>query len=143
MLAGKPYIIYVEDHVRGLIEFSQVTRKNTVVPQSVVWNVQNSSITYTGVFNPTEIEEGKTILVDQNRLANVTNEGTLSGFRGYFTIPESLRSLKAMISTKHDTPTGLEDMNITERTYQKFLREGRVYIRMGESLYTVDGQVVE
>ena len=143
MLAGKPYVIYVEDHVRGLIEFSQVTRKKTVVPQSVVWNVQNSTITYTGVFNPTEIEEGKTILVDQNRLANVTNEGTLSGFRGYFTIPESLRSLKAMISTRHDTPTGLEDMNITERTYQKFLREGRVYIRMGEYLYTVDGQLVK
>lgn len=143
MLAGKPYIIYVEDHVRGLIEFSQVTRKNTVVPQSVVWNVQNSSIAYTGVFNPTEIGEGNTILVDQNRLANVTNEGTLSGFRGYFTIPESLRSLKAMISTKHDTPTGLEDMNITERTYQKFLREGRVFIRVGESLYTVDGQLVK
>lgn len=143
MLAGKPYIIYVEDHVRGLIEFSQVTRKNTVVPQSVVWNVQNSSITYTGVFNPTEIEEDKTILVDQNRLANVTNKGTLSGFRGYFTIPESLSLLKSMISTKRDTPTGLEDLNITERTYQKFLREGRVYIRMGESLYTVDGQLVE
>ena len=143
MLAGKPYVIYVEDHVRGLIEFSQVTRKKTVVPQSVVWNVQNSSITYTGVFNPTEIEEGKTILVDQNRLANVTNEGTLSGFRGYFTIPESLRSLKAMISTRHDTPTGLEDMNITERTYQKFLREGRVYIRVGEALYTITGEKVE
>ena len=143
MLAGKPYIIYVEDHVRGLIEFSQVTRKNTVVPQSVVWNVQNSSITYTGVFNPIEIEEGKTILVDQNRLANVTNKGTLSGFRGYFTIPESFSSLKSMISTKRDTPTGLEDLNITERTYQKFLREGRVYIRMGDSLYTVDGQKVE
>ena len=143
MLAGKPYIIYVEDHVRGLIEFSQVTRKNTVVPQSVVWNVQNSSITYTGVFNPTEIEEGKTILVDQNRLANVTNEGTLFGFRGYFTIPESLRSLKAMISTRHDTPTGLEELNITERTYQKFLREGRVYIRVGEALYTITGEKVE
>ena len=141
--AGKPYIIYVENHVRGLIEFSQVTRKKTVVPQSVVWNVQSSSITYTGVYNPTPIEEGKTILVDQNRLANVTTAGTLSGFRGYFTIPESLRSLKAMISTRHDTPTGLEDMNITERTYQKFLREGRVYIRVGETLYTIDGQVVE
>ena len=141
--AGKPYIIYVENHVRGLIEFSQVTRKKTVVPQSVVWNVQNSSITYTGVYNPTPIEEGKTILVDQNRLANVTNEGILSGFRGYFTIPESLRSLKAMISTKKDTPTGLEDMNITERTYQKFLREGRVYIRVGETLYSIDGVKVE
>lgn len=143
MLAGKPYIIYVENHVRGLIEFSQVTRNRTVGPQSVVWNVQSSRVTYTGVYNPTEIEEGKTILVDQNRLANVTNEGTLSGFRGYFTIPESLRSLKAMISTRNDTPTGLEDMNITERTYQKFLREGRVYIRVGEALYTITGEKVE
>ena len=137
--AGKPYIIYVENHVRGLIEFAQITMSNTA-PYTIN---PSSSVTYTGVYNPTPIGEGNTILVDQNRLANVTNEGTLSGFRGYFTIPESLRSLKAMISTKRDTPTGLEDLNITERTYQKFLREGRVYIRMGESLYTVDGQLVK
>lgn len=141
--AGIPYIIYVENHVRGLIEFANVTRDKAKVSLSVDQNVDNSKVTYTGVYNPTEIEAGETILVDQNRLANVTNEGILSGFRGYFTIPESLRSLKAMISTRHDTPTGLEDMNITERTYQKFLREGRVYIRVGESLYTVDGQLVK
>lgn len=137
--AGIPYIIYVENHVRGLIEFAQITMSNT---DPVTIN-PSSSVTYTGVYNPTEIEEGKTILVDQNRLANVTNEGTLSGFRGYFTIPELLRSLKAMISTRHDTPTGWEDMNITERTYQKFLREGRVYIRVGEALYTITGEKVE
>ena len=137
--AGKPYIIYVENHVRGLIEFAQITMSNTD-PYTIN---PSSSVTYTGVYNPTEIEAGETILVDQNRLANVTNEGILSGFRGYFTIPESLRSLKAMISTRHDTPTGLEDMNITERTYQKFLREGRVYIRVGETLYTIDGVKVE
>jgi hypothetical protein len=139
LLAGKPYIIYVENHVRGLIEFAQITMSNTA-PQIID---PSSSVTYTGVYNPTTIGEGYTILVDQNRLANVTNEGTLSGFRGYFTVPESLRSLKAMISTRNDTPTGLEDMNITERTYQKFLREGRVYIRVGESLYSVDGQLVK
>lgn len=138
--AGKPYIIYVENHVRGLIEFDQITMSNTD-PQYI--KDRSSSVTYTGVYNPTPIGEGNTILVDQNRLANVTNEGTLSGFRGYFTIPESLRSLKAMISTRHDTPTGLEDMNITERTYQKFLREGRVYIRVGETLYTITGEKVE
>lgn len=138
--AGKPYIIYVENHVRGLIEFDQITMSNTD-PQYI--KDRSSSVTYTGVYNPTPIVEGNTILVDQNRLANVTNEGTLSGFRGYFTIPESLRSLKAMISTRHDTPTGLEDMNITERTYQKFLREGRVYIRVGETLYSIDGVKVE
>ena len=141
--AGIPYIIYVENHVRGLIEFANVTRDNTKTPTSETKTVEGSNITYTGVYNPTPLGVGNTILVDQNRLANVTNEGTLSGFRGYFTIPESLRSLKAMISTRNDTPTGLEDMNITERTYQKFLREGRVYIRVGETLYTITGEKVE
>ena len=143
MIAGIPYIIYVENHVRGLIEFENVTRDPSKAPEPVYTVVEGSNVTYTGVYNPTEIGVGNTILVDQNRLANVTNEGTLSGFRGYFTIPESLRSLKAMISTRHDTPTGLEDMNITERTYQKFLREGRVYIRVGEALYTITGEKVE
>ena len=141
--AGIPYIIYVENHVRGLIEFANVTRDNTKTPTSETKTVEGSDITYTGVYNPTPIGVRNTILVDQNRLANVTKEGTLSGFRGYFTIPESLRSLKAMISTRNDTSTGLEDMNITERTYQKFLREGRVYIRVGETLYTITGEKVE
>ena len=141
--AGNPYLIYVTNNVRGLIEFENVTRDPSKGPESVFTVVEGSNVTYTGVYNPTEIGVGNTILVDQNRLANVTNEGTLSGFRGYFTIPESLRSLKAMISTRHDTPTGLENMNITERTYQKFLREGRVYIRVGEALYTITGEKVE
>ena len=139
MIAGKPYIIFVDKHVRGLIEFDQITMSNTD-PQIID---PSSSVTYTGVYNPIPLGVGNTILVDQNRLANVTTTGTLSGFRGYFTIPESLRSLKAMISTRHDTPTGLENMNITERTYQKFLREGRVYIRVGEALYTITGEKVE
>ena len=137
--AGIPYIIYVENHVRGLIEFDQITMSNTD-PCTIN---PSSSVTYTGVYNPTPIGVENTILVDQNRLANVTTAGTLSGFRGYFTIPESLRSLKAMISTKKDTPTGFENLNITERTYQKFLREGRVYIRVGEALYTITGEKVE
>ena len=137
--AGIPYIIYVENHVRGLIEFDQITMSDTE-PQAIA---TSNNVKYTGVYNPTDIRVGETILVDQNRLANVTTAGTLSGFRGYFTIPESLRSLKAMISTRHDTPTGLEDMNITERTYQKYLREGRVYIRVGEALYTITGEKVE
>ena len=141
--AGNPYLIYVTNNVRGLIEFENVTRDPSKAPEPVSTVVEGSNVTYTGVYNPTEIGVGNTILVDQNRLANVTTAGTLSGFRGYFTIPESLRSLKAMISTRHDTPTGLEDMNITERTYQKFLREGRVYIRVGETLYSIDGVKVE
>lgn len=96
---------------------------------------------------PKEVD-GKSLtmmLVSDNRLAMMTEEGTMPGFRGYFefenTPPQRYAS---RISTSKNTTTGTEVVIDGQKVnIEKFLREGRVYIRMGETLYTITGEIVE
>ena len=93
-----------------------------------------------------EIEPGDIclILVDQNRLAQVSSSGTILGLRGIFVLDKPLPARTvARIAEREPITTGLINFNGTQIDVNKFLQEGRVYIRMGDSLYTLDGQKVK
>ena len=93
----------------------------------------------------TEIEKSdKTlILVADNRLATVSASGPMYGFRAYFQLGKALpKGLKTNLA-KDNTVTGLIDVDGQKVNIEKFLREGRVYIRVGDSLYTITGEKVE
>ena len=84
------------------------------------------------------------ILVDQNRLAKMTEGGNILGFRGVFVLAHSLPTgTVARIAERKPTPTSVINLNGEQVDVEKFLREGRVYIRMGEDLYTINGEKVE
>ena len=85
------------------------------------------------------------ILVADNRLAVLTGNGEMYGFRGYFDLAKPLPpGTVAKISAKKDTPTNTTIVVDGKKVnIEKYLREGRVYIRVGDSLYTVDGQLVK
>lgn len=93
-----------------------------------------------------EIEAGDIclVLVDQNRLAQVSSSGTMLGLRGIFVLDKPLPAgTKVGIAERKPTPTSIINLNGTEVDVEKFMREGRVYIRVGESLYTLSGERVE
>lgn len=84
------------------------------------------------------------ILVDQNRLAQVSSSGTILGLRGIFVLDKPLPAgTQVGIAERKPTPTSIIDLNGTQVDVEKFMREGRVYIRLGESLYTLSGEKVE
>jgi hypothetical protein len=84
------------------------------------------------------------ILVDGNRLAKVSARGEILGLRGAFYLDHELSAgTVAKIAERQPITTGLINFNGTQIDVNKFLQEGRVYIRMGETLYTIDGQKVE
>ena len=159
--ANVPYIIKPEVRIPGIVQIQKPIQFVTMGEQSLTNTFDdnidddngtpNNSITYTGVIPTSQIEvrDGHTlILVAENRLAWMLPDhgttGEIYGFRGYFTLKNALpQGMQAIISKKDKTVTGLIDVNGQKVNIQKYLREGRVYIRMGDSLYTIDGQKVK
>ncbi|MBO5817533.1 MAG: hypothetical protein J6R26_06290 [Paludibacteraceae bacterium] len=83
------------------------------------------------------------ILVADNRLAKVTSSGEMMGLRGYFLMPESMKSMPAQICIKENAPTDTEEVEAdsVDGVY-KILDNQRVYIIRGEEVYTIMGDRV-
>lgn len=152
--ANTPYIIKPQVRIPGVVEFSTTTWGTNNDEISQTRNFGNSNyITFTGVIPKQDIvvQEGKTLLlVAENRLAemepddNATNMGEILGFRGYFTLGAPLpKGMQAILRNKDNTVTGLVDINGKKVNIEKYLREGRVYIRVGDTLYTITGEKVK
>ena len=91
------------------------------------------------------------VLVDQNRLALVSSNGTMKGLRGYFTINPSVASLaldgKCYLSMRKPTTTTVEEITAPQPTAkepkaQKIMRDGKIYILHGDHIYTITGQKI-
>lgn len=156
MAANVPHIINPKSNIKSIIPFDwlQVLAKNTTVV-SPYFNFDNGNrITYQGILPKTQVDALydpttklplRLILVADNRLAVLTGDGEMYGFRGYFDLAKPLPpGTVAKISAKKDTPTNTTIVVDGKKVnIDKYLREGRVYIRVGDSLYTVDGQLVK
>jgi hypothetical protein len=151
--AYKPYLIKPTEGISSLnINDVKFVASGTTTVTQPITNVNNNSITFKGIVpsqtvTPKEVD-GKSLtmmLVSDNRLAMMTEEGTMPGFRGYFEFENTPpQGMQARISTSKNTTTGTEVVIDGQKVnIEKFLREGRVYIRMGETLYTITGEIVE
>lgn len=157
MAANVPHIINPKSNIKSIIPFDwlQVLATNTTVNPLTSNSFDNgNTITYQGILPKTQVDALydqttnlplRLILVADNRLAALTGSGDMYGFRGYFELAKPLPpGTVAKISAKKDTPTNTTIVVDGKKVnIEKYLREGRVYIRVGDSLYTIDGQVVE
>ena len=156
MQANTPHIIKPVNNIKGIMELNWgiPLAIDTVLTRPNYTFDNGNSITYQGILPKTWVEavyEQNTnlplrlILVADNRLAVLTGDGDMYGFRGYFDLAKPLPpGTVAKISAKKDTPTNTTIVVDGKKiNIEKYLREGRVYIRVGDSLYTIDGQVVE
>ena len=155
--ANTPYIIQPKVRIPGIIQLQKPIQFVTINEQSIEKMTQNNeyAITFKGVI-PTQLIEVKyannqpltLLLVAENRLAEmIPDEGTtgqIHGFRGYFELNKPLNGIGARITPKQSVSTSTTIIVDGKRVnIEKYLREGRVYIRMGDSLYTIDGQKVK
>lgn len=144
MKAGKPYVIMPQKDVVGIVSF-----KNARVQFKTQYSTElaggDEYGKFVGFFPYQEMASNpKTLmLVSDNRLAEI-EEGTMNGFRAYFHLLKAVpANTLSMLHFKKDTPTGMEivvDGKVVN--VEKLIREGRVYIRAGETLYTITGEVV-
>ena len=154
--ANTPYIIRPENDegINHIIRFDGPLVLTSITGNAVQKTEAGGtySITYQGIVpfqlvQPTIVDgESLTLmLVADNRLAEMTSEGNMYGFRGYFQFNKPLpRGMQTRISSSKHTPTNTTIVVDGKKVnVEKFLREGRVCIRVGETLYNVNGQKVE
>lgn len=131
------------NEVVGLSDPQYQTEKHNFTDKEGENSINFWSVMYkvTGLYP----EDGEVclILVDKNRLAQVLNQGDMLGFRAFFSLKRLSAGTKVGIAERKTTPTSIIDLHGTEVDVEKFMREGRVYIRVGESLYSLSGERVE
>ena len=154
VIANVPYIIEPKDDYNSIIRFAGPLRLTNTTGEAVYHeeNSKNYNITYQGIIPYQEItpvvQDGVSLtlmLVADNRLAAMTRAGNMLGFRGYFQLNQSLpKGMQTRITTSKGTTTNTTIVVDGKKVnVEKFLQEGRVYIRMGDSLYTITGEKVE
>ena len=145
MKAGQPYVIMPKSDVVGIVSFDY-SRIQFKTQYSTELTGGDGYGKFVGFFPYREMasDPETLMLVSDNRLAEI-EEGTMNGFRAYFHLLKAVpANTLSMLHFKKDAPTGMEivvDGKVVN--VEKLLRDGRVYIRAGETLYTIDGQVVE
>lgn len=156
IIANEPYIIEPKDDYNSIIRFAGPLRLTNTTGEAVYHeeNSKNYNITYQGIIPFQNVEPKKDLntgeiltlmLVADNRLAAMTVAGPMYGFRGYFELNQPLpKGMQTRITTSKGTTTNTTIVVDGKKVnVEKFLQEGRVYIRMGDSLYTLDGQKVK
>ena len=151
IVAGIPYLIKPENPIPGIMSLEQDIKFKTInsTDQTRTFNNGDNSITFKGIipYQQIVVDPSKPwplIVVDNNRLAEVSTTGYINGFRAYFQLEKELDpGTKVGISARKPTPTNVITINGKRVNIEKFLREGRVYIRVGDSLYTISGEKVE
>ena len=155
--AGEPYLIQLgtdnqgkDKKITGIVRFDQIQFATTTPDPKDLKNVTGITLSpepkamYQGIFDKKSDWDDEDlpalILVDQNRLAEVFSSGTMQGFRGYFRVTNMPSGTIYNISSRKPIATGLVDHKGRPINIDKYLREGRVYIRVGDSLYTLDGK---
>ena len=151
--AGIPYLIQPQEPITQIVHLVQLVSFKSITPEDQKWvftdGDQNNSITFKGIipYQQIKVDPSKPwplIVVDNNRLAEVSTSGYINGFRAYFQLEKELApGTKVGISARKPTPTNVITIDGKRVNIEKFLREGRVYIRVGDSLYTISGEKVE
>jgi hypothetical protein len=150
---SKPYLIRPQNDIPSdvCVRFDNITLQPVSDFGAAQYIETKNSVTYLGVMGKVENlvlndpNEIVLILVNDNRLAQLSSGGEMLGFRGLFYFDKSVipEGTVVRLAERKPTPTSVINLNGEQVDVQKFLREGRVYIRVGESLYNMDGVKVE
>lgn len=156
--AGKPYLIQLAEDQPSITEpipFTGVAYDDlTYINGHQIITTDDGTISFHGMINPgvvTVAADAPTlILVDQNRLAVVSQNGEMKGLRGYFTLSPEMASLaldgRCYLSVSKPTPTDVEVLTDPQpkarQQVQKIMRNGQIFIIRDGETYTITGQKV-
>ncbi len=147
-----PYLIRPQNDIPSDVDvlFENITLQPVGNFGDAQYLVNINNINYLGVMGQVPLDlndpnEIVLVLVNDNRLAQLSSNSTIYGFRGLFYFQKSVISEGTVVrlAERKNTPTTLIDAQEKEIDIQKFLRDGRVYIRMGDTLYNINGEKIE
>ena len=152
-----PYLLQPVADIVGSVRFDYPVQLTSTIGRSVGQDYDNdkiNDITFQGVIPITPLEatystDGTNtpltlLLVADNRLAALTSNTNILGFRAYFQLAKPLPPGTAakIVGKKPVTTNTTIVVDGKKVNIEKFLRDGRVYIRVGETLYTITGEKV-
>ena len=149
MRAGVPYLFKTEDDIPGLVSFDNpiqfsVTEGSTVNPSE---NNSSESVTFQGIIASKMIDASPNhlIVVANNRLAEVSTQSKMFGFRRYFILNNipSAQQVNTQLSFKRPVATAVGNASAEGIDVEKFIREGRIYIRLDDQVYDLTGARVQ
>lgn len=98
----------------------------------------------TGIYNPTVLTNEDYFMGTDNYLVQVTDENPLLPFRAYFSLANGgSLSAPARVVFHHSGTTGLENTQKAAEGIRKIFRDGHMFIQRGETVYTINGQMVK
>ena len=152
MSANVPYLLEPVEDIAGSVRFDLPLQLTSIEGEVVDFDFDDNHIDFKGVVPITPLEatyadDGtplKLLLVADNRLAALTSNTNMLGFRAYFQLAKPLPAgASARIVGKKPVTTNTTIIVDGKKVnVEKYLREGRVYIRVGETLYTITGEKV-
>lgn len=148
MTANVPYLLQPVADIAGSMRFDTPVKLTSIEGSTVGYDFDTDNrITFQGVIPITALEANPLtlLLVANNRLAELRSNTNILGFRGYFQLTKPLEPGTAtrIVGKKPVATNTTIVVDGKKVNVEKFLREGRVYIRVGETLYTIDGVKVE
>lgn len=148
--AGVPYFIANNANEANLTE---QYFKNVVISADAPGNVENSDVTFQGVFNPVDLAaqgqsdaHNQLFLAAGNTIYWPAQNKTVKGFRAYFQVNVGglspiRRGMPARIVERQQTPTGCENVNGDVQTVKVIENNHVIIIRNGVK-YSIQGQVI-
>jgi hypothetical protein len=153
MSANVPYLLEPVEDIVGSVRFDLPLQLTSIEGDVVGFDFDDDNhIAFKGVVPITPLEatyaDGTPLtllLVADNRLAALTSDANILGFRAYFQLAKPLPAgTSARIVGKKPVTTNTTIVVDGKKVnVEKYLREGRVYIRVGETLYTMNGEIIE
>jgi hypothetical protein len=149
MRAGVPYLFKTEDDIPGLVSFDDPIQFSVTEGSTVNQSENNSSesVTFQGIIASKTIDASPNhlIVVANNRLAEVSTQSKMFGFRGYFILNNipSAQQVNAQLSFKRPVATAVGNASAEGIDVEKFIREGRIYIRLDDQVYDLTGARVQ
>ena len=147
MTANVPYLLQPIADIAGSMRFDNPVQLTSIDGNSVGYDFDtDNNITFTGVIPITPLEANPLtlLLVANNRLAELSSNTNMLGFRGYFQLAKALEpgTTTKIVGKKPVTTNTTIVVDGKKVNVEKYLREGRVYIRVGETLYNITGEKV-
>lgn len=140
--AGVPYLIQPKADVFEVKQFKSVKFEKSLGDTVNTGDYADFIGTFAQVNMDAPTTYPRFMVVSENCLAEIDG-GTLLGFRSYFQMKKDITNTISLLNFKKPTTTDTEIV-VDGQTVnvEKFIREGRAYIRVGETLYTITGEVV-
>lgn len=138
--AGRPYLFMPSADISNLT-FTDVTIDATTPTAYPADGGQLA--TMTGTYTRPQLTTNQYVLVEDNTLAPSDGESWMRAFRAWFELSPSVSAqVKARCVIGKQMPTDLENATIST-PYNKYVREGKVYILRNGQKYNVMGQTVK